>query len=100
MSAVADGYLNVLKPPGYTSHDVVARVRRLTGERRAGHTGTLDPSAIGVLPVAVGRAAHLSSLVRLRVGPFGIGQAVTPDELATSADFGDWRALLFPLDIA
>jgi tRNA pseudouridine55 synthase len=53
-----DGYLNVLKPPGWTSHDVVGRLRRLTGVRRIGHTGTLDPSAIGVLPVALGRATR------------------------------------------
>ncbi|HZT06610.1 MAG TPA: tRNA pseudouridine(55) synthase TruB [Chloroflexota bacterium] len=53
-----DGYLNVLKPPGLTSHDVVARVRRLTGAQRVGHTGTLDPSAAGVLPLALGRATR------------------------------------------
>lgn len=50
------GYLNVLKPPGFTSHDVVAHLRRLSGQRRVGHTGTLDPSAVGVLPVAFGQA--------------------------------------------
>jgi tRNA pseudouridine55 synthase len=52
-----DGYVNVLKPPGRTSHDVVGLLRRLTGERRIGHAGTLDPAAIGVLPVAIGRRA-------------------------------------------
>src|SRR5690349_1779835 len=56
-----DGYLNVLKPPGITSHDVVGRVRRLTGLKRVGHTGTLDPAAIGVLPVALGRATKTVS---------------------------------------
>ena len=54
-----DGILNVAKPAGWTSHDVVARVRRLTGERRAGHAGTLDPIATGVLPVALGHATRL-----------------------------------------
>jgi tRNA pseudouridine55 synthase len=58
---VVDGYLNVLKPPGITSHDVVGRVRRLTGLKRVGHTGTLDPAAIGVLPVALGRATKTVS---------------------------------------
>ena len=58
---MADGYLNILKPPGFTSHDVVARVRRLTGERRVGHTGTLDPEAVGVLPIAIGRATRTVS---------------------------------------
>ena len=52
------GYLVVEKPAGITSHDVVANVRRLTGERRVGHAGTLDPAAVGVLPVAVGSATR------------------------------------------
>lgn len=52
-----DGILNILKPPGMTSFDVVALVRGLTGIRRTGHAGTLDPMAAGVLPVCVGRAA-------------------------------------------
>src|SRR5439155_19421581 len=62
-SAVDDlhGYLNVLKPPGWTSHDVVARLRRLSGQRRIGHAGTLDPAAVGVLPVAFGRATRTTS---------------------------------------
>lgn len=50
------GFLNIDKPPGWTSHDVVAHVRRLTGERQVGHAGTLDPAASGVLPVALGHA--------------------------------------------
>lgn len=52
------GYLVIDKPAGWTSHDVVARVRRLTGERKVGHAGTLDPAATGVLPVAVGVATR------------------------------------------
>jgi tRNA pseudouridine55 synthase len=52
------GYLVIDKPAGWTSHDVVARVRRLTGERKVGHAGTLDPAATGVLPVAVGIATR------------------------------------------
>ncbi len=54
-----DGVLVVDKPQGPTSHDVVAVARRLLGERRIGHTGTLDPLATGVLPLAVGRATRL-----------------------------------------
>jgi tRNA pseudouridine55 synthase len=53
------GFLNVDKPAGITSHDVVARLRRLVGQRRAGHGGTLDPAATGVLPVALGAATRL-----------------------------------------
>lgn len=55
-----DGVLNLLKPPGMTSHDVVDFVRRTLGVRRAGHTGTLDPGAAGVLPVCVGRSTRVS----------------------------------------
>ncbi len=47
------------KPAGWTSHDVVGRVRRLIGERQVGHAGTLDPAATGVLPVAVGSATRV-----------------------------------------
>lgn len=53
------GILNINKPAGMTSFDVVARVRDLTGERRVGHAGTLDPDATGVLPVAIGQATRL-----------------------------------------
>ncbi|NJD90587.1 MAG: tRNA pseudouridine(55) synthase TruB [Geobacter sp.] len=49
-----DGFIVVDKPDGMTSHDVVARVRRCFGIKRVGHTGTLDPFATGVLPVAIG----------------------------------------------
>ena len=55
-----DGVLVIDKPIGPTSHDVVARVRRALGERRVGHTGTLDPAASGVLPLVIGRATRLA----------------------------------------
>lgn len=55
-----DGFLNVLKPPGMTSHDVVNRVRRICDERRVGHTGTLDPDVPGVLAVGIGQAVRLN----------------------------------------
>lgn len=57
------GLLNVCKPAGFTSHDVVAVVRRTLGTRRVGHTGTLDPMATGVLPVCVGRYTRLVELL-------------------------------------
>jgi tRNA pseudouridine55 synthase len=56
---VRDGILVIDKPQGLTSHDVVAVARRALGERRIGHTGTLDPLATGVLPLACGRATRL-----------------------------------------
>lgn len=55
-----DGILNLDKPRGPTSHDIVARVRALTGIRRVGHAGTLDPLATGVLLVCVGRATRVA----------------------------------------
>lgn len=56
---MADGVAVVDKPAGWTSHDVVARARRLLGERRVGHSGTLDPDATGVLVLGVGRVTRL-----------------------------------------
>lgn len=55
-----NGILNILKPPGMTSHDVVAAVRKKLGIRRVGHTGTLDPDAAGVLPICIGKATRVS----------------------------------------
>lgn len=54
-----NGFINILKPPGMTSAAVVATLRRLCGGEKAGHAGTLDPEAAGVLPVMLGRAARL-----------------------------------------
>ena len=56
---MTDGIVNVLKPPGMTSHDVVSRIRRIYGIKKAGHSGTLDPDAAGVLPVFIGNATRL-----------------------------------------
>jgi tRNA pseudouridine55 synthase len=56
---VTDGLIVVDKPAGCTSHDVVARLRRLAGTRRVGHAGTLDPMATGVLVIGVGQATRL-----------------------------------------
>jgi tRNA pseudouridine55 synthase len=58
-----DGILVIDKPAGLTSHDVVARVRRILRERRVGHTGTLDPFATGVLIVLLGRATRLAQFL-------------------------------------
>jgi tRNA pseudouridine55 synthase len=54
-----DGILNISKPKGITSFKVVARVKRLTGEKRAGHAGTLDPEATGALPVCLGQGTRI-----------------------------------------
>ncbi len=60
------GVLNVLKPPGMTSHDVVDYLRRLTGMRRIGHTGTLDPGACGVLVLCLGHATRIAEFLTER----------------------------------
>ncbi|MBO2520362.1 MAG: tRNA pseudouridine(55) synthase TruB [Firmicutes bacterium] len=61
--AVPSGVINLLKPPGITSHDAVAKLRRMLGQRRIGHGGTLDPGAAGVLPILVGQATKLMPFV-------------------------------------
>ena len=55
-----DGVIVVDKPGGWTSHDAVAKMRRLLGTRRVGHLGTLDPMATGVLPLVIGKATRLA----------------------------------------
>ena len=58
-----DGILNIDKPWGKTSFDIVALVRRLTGERHVGHAGTLDPAATGVLPVCLGQGTRVTQFL-------------------------------------
>ena len=58
-----NGILNINKPAGKTSAWVVSRVRRCSGERHVGHVGTLDPLAVGVLPICVGQAAKMSAFI-------------------------------------
>ena len=55
-----DGIVNVMKPPGITSHDAVNRLRRVYHTKKVGHTGTLDPEALGVLPICIGQATRLA----------------------------------------
>ncbi len=57
------GVLNVYKEKGFTSHDVVAKLRGIAGQKKIGHTGTLDPDAVGVLPVCLGRATKLCDML-------------------------------------
>ncbi len=63
MDRMEDGLLVIDKEAGWTSHDVVARLRRILGMKRIGHTGTLDPMATGVLPVVFGKATKLADLI-------------------------------------
>jgi len=65
MELIRNGIINLLKPAGMTSHDCVQLLRRVTGVKRVGHTGTLDPMAVGVLPVCVGSAARITEYLDL-----------------------------------
>ncbi len=87
-----DGVLIIDKPAGLTSHDVVARVRRILKERRVGHTGTLDPFATGVLVVLVGRATRLAQFLSGAVKEY---EAVVRFGYAT--DTGDPTGARLPL---
>lgn len=78
------GLVIVDKPPGWTSHDVVARIRRLAGTRRVGHAGTLDPMATGVLVVGVEKATrmlgHLALTQKQYSATIRLGQATDSDD--------------------
>lgn len=58
-----DGIINIYKEAGYTSHDVVAKLRGILHQKKIGHTGTLDPDAVGVLPVCLGKATKLCDML-------------------------------------
>ena len=62
---INEGIINLLKPAGMTSHDGVQLLRRLTGIKRIGHTGTLDPMAVGVLPLCIGSTARITEYLDL-----------------------------------
>lgn len=79
-----EGFLNLNKPTGFTSHDCVARVRRMLGLKRVGHGGTLDPSATGVLPIAVGKATRLLQFLcqdKAYQATMRLGTITTTDDL-------------------
>lgn len=73
-----DGILNINKPTGWTSHDVVQKIRRVLGQSRVGHTGTLDPLATGVLLLCLGKATrisqYLSNLDKTYVATIRLGE--------------------------
>jgi tRNA pseudouridine55 synthase len=87
------GFLLIDKPAGMTSHDVVDRVRRATGERTVGHAGTLDPFATGLLIVAVGRACTK------RIAEF-VGmdkEYIATLKLGATSDSGDLTGVITPV---
>ena len=81
-SQQADGLLIIDKPAGWTSHDVVAKLRRIAGTKRVGHAGTLDPLATGVLVVGLGKATrllgHLALTEKEYLATIRLGRPPTP----------------------
>src|ERR1700710_3340560 len=96
-----NGLLVLDKPPGMTSHDVVAIVRRATGEKSIGHLGTLDPMATGVLPLLLGKYTRLAQFFgqaeKLYTGTIRFGFATDTFDAEGEAA-GEPRLLTLPLD--
>jgi tRNA pseudouridine55 synthase len=93
-----DGILNINKPAGKTSYGVVAIIKRLTGERRVGHAGTLDPDATGVLPISLGKATrvveYLADAAKTYIADVEFGAATdTYDASGTITQHGDVSGL-------
>ncbi len=96
------GVLVIDKPEGWTSHDVVAKVRRLMGTRKVGHTGTLDPMGTGILPICVGDATKVAGYAQLANKTYEVamvlgvttdtqdrtGQVIATTPLAKDVDWG------------
>lgn len=101
-----NGILVIDKPSGFTSFDVIAVIRKLTGQRKAGHTGTLDPNATGVLPVLLGAATKTQDLIlnhdKAYTADFKLGMTTDTldiwgkliSEKASSVSFDDIISLL------
>lgn len=91
-----DGIINILKPPGMTSHDVVLYIRHLIGIKKVGHTGTLDPDAAGVLPVCIGRATKIVEYISNNFKKYRVElklgiTTTTGDEAGEILTQKDWR---------
>lgn len=99
-----DGLLVIDKPAGWTSHDVVARTRRLCGTRRVGHAGTLDPMATGVLVLGVNRATKLLTFLvgldKAYVATIRLGQRSVTDDADGEITSGSDPSQLLDPDIA
>ena len=96
--APLDGLLVVDKPAGWSSHDVVAKVRRITGVRRVGHAGTLDPMATGVLPLGLRQGTrvleYLSDADKAYRGTIRLGTTTTTDDAeGEPVQVSDWRSI-------
>ena len=92
------GFLNVYKPKGITSHDVVSALRRITKVKQIGHTGTLDPFAEGVLPICIGKATRLIEYLdddKAYTGTIQLGSSTTTYDLeGEEVNFSDKKVTL------
>src|SRR5213082_3291287 len=86
-SDAVEGLVVVDKPAGWTSHDVVAKLRRIYGQKRVGHAGTLDPGATGVLLVGLGRVTRLLRCPGALSKTY-VGEVVLGTETSTLDDEG------------
>ena len=98
------GFLNIYKPQGKTSHDVVAILRRITKIKQIGHTGTLDPFAEGVLPICIGKATRLIEYLdddKAYVGTIQLGKSTTTyDTEGDGVNFSDKKVTLEEIEQA
>jgi len=92
-----DGIINIYKDKGFTSHDVVAVVRRTINQKKVGHTGTLDPDATGVLPVCVGKATKLADYIMAAEKTYiaEVTLGVTTDTLDSSGNVIETKEVNF-----
>ena len=98
------GFLNVYKPKGITSHDVVSVLRRITKVKQIGHTGTLDPFAEGVLPICIGKATRLIEYLdddKAYTGTIQLGSSTTTYDLeGEEVNFSDKKVTLNEIEAA
>lgn len=98
------GFLNVYKPKGITSHDVVSALRRITKVKQIGHTGTLDPFAEGVLPICIGKATRLIEYIdddKAYTGTIQLGSSTTTYDLeGEEVNFSDKKVTLNEIEAA
>lgn len=98
------GFLNVYKPEGITSHDVVSALRRITKVKQIGHTGTLDPFAEGVLPICIGKATRLIEYLdddKAYTGTIQLGSSTTTYDLeGEEVNFSDKKVTLNEIEAA
>ena len=98
------GFLNVYKPKGITSHDVVSALRRITKVKHIGHTGTLDPFAEGVLPICIGKATRLIEYLdddKAYTGTIQLGSSTTTYDLeGEEVNFSDKKVTFNEIEAA